>query len=332
MNIPQKTTQLVTFGEWAQEAIAIHYKKMLKHEQAVLADQNPEELHQMRVGMRRLRSALVGFAPALDVSKRMTQEQVGKCARTLGKLRDLDVMAIALREYRPHLPKAEKQYLKEALNVIAVKRKRAYKKVHKLLTGKQYSKLKAAFEDWLDQPQYQAIATADIQLVLPDLLSPQLSELLLHPGWWIVNPQEQLTPLQVDSLIEDRNALLHDLRKTAKRSRYNMELFSQFYGENYDQYLQDIKQVQTIIGELQDYAVIANFLAQHLGGKPASIVPALAAYCTRHRYETWQSWQLIQQKFLDPVYRHRLHQELCTPSTINTDSVNGSLSNSLAAQ
>ncbi|MEB3224731.1 MAG: CHAD domain-containing protein, partial [Synechococcus sp.] len=43
------------FGDWAHQAIAKHYQKILSHETGVLADRDPEELHQMRVGMRRLR-------------------------------------------------------------------------------------------------------------------------------------------------------------------------------------------------------------------------------------------------------------------------------------
>ncbi|MDY7014654.1 MAG: CHAD domain-containing protein, partial [Cyanobacteriota bacterium] len=54
-----------TFGDWARVAIAKHSRKMLEHEADVLKDKDPEELHQMRVGMRRLRSAIAGFSTAL---------------------------------------------------------------------------------------------------------------------------------------------------------------------------------------------------------------------------------------------------------------------------
>jgi len=52
----------------------------------------PEDLHQMRVGCRRLRSAITGFAPALNPPKPAQEKKVGKIARQLGELRDLDVL------------------------------------------------------------------------------------------------------------------------------------------------------------------------------------------------------------------------------------------------
>jgi CHAD domain-containing protein len=48
-----------TLGDWAKIAIQQHYQKILNHEPLVLKDKDPEELHQMRVGMRRLRTAIV---------------------------------------------------------------------------------------------------------------------------------------------------------------------------------------------------------------------------------------------------------------------------------
>ena len=59
--------QTQTLGYWAVEAIQKHLEKVISHESEVLKDDNPEELHQMRVGMRRLRSAIVGFAPVLEL-------------------------------------------------------------------------------------------------------------------------------------------------------------------------------------------------------------------------------------------------------------------------
>ena len=72
----QKQTKK-TLGDWAYIAIAKHYKKILKHESKVLKDNNPEQLHQMRVGMRRLRSAIAGFAPALNLPISASEKKFG---------------------------------------------------------------------------------------------------------------------------------------------------------------------------------------------------------------------------------------------------------------
>ena len=103
----------LTLGEWANIALSKHTRKMLKYETGVLKDKDPEDLHQMRVGMRRLRSAIVGFNLALDLPETVNEKNIGKIGKKLGKLRDLDVLLAALEnDYRSLLPKAEKKKLR----------------------------------------------------------------------------------------------------------------------------------------------------------------------------------------------------------------------------
>lgn len=65
----------VTLKEWAHIAIAKHTNKILKSEAGVIQDKDPEDLHQMRVGMRRLRSAIAGFKIALDLPKAVSEKR-----------------------------------------------------------------------------------------------------------------------------------------------------------------------------------------------------------------------------------------------------------------
>ncbi|MBV5260642.1 CHAD domain-containing protein [Synechococcus moorigangaii CMS01] len=306
--------QVNSFGDWAHQAIAKHYKKILSHEAGVLADRDPEELHQMRVGMRRLRSVLLGFVPALVLPEAMTPKQVGRYGRVLGKLRDLDVMDMTFRErYLPQLPAAEMAYLELALKKLAKQREKQLEKVRQFLASDTYGQFKATCHHWLAQPQYQAIASVDIQLILSDLLLPQLSGLLLHPGWWVGYRPKKLSKKEFDKLFATQSPTLHDLRKAAKRSRYTMEIFAPFYGENYGTQLQAIKKVQTIIGLLQDDAVLQEFLEQTLGKAFQQELPTLCEIFHDNRHQTWHHWTKLQHQFLQPEYRHQLHQILCQP-------------------
>ena len=81
--------------------IAKHTSKIIKHKVDVLKDQDPENLYQMRVGMRRLRSAISGFAIALDLPQTVSDRKIAKIGRSLGKLRDLDVLLAALSDDYP---------------------------------------------------------------------------------------------------------------------------------------------------------------------------------------------------------------------------------------
>lgn len=312
--MPSQQHQAQTFGDWAYLAIAKHYKKILHHEAGVLADLDPEELHQMRVGMRRLRSALVGFSPALNLTENMSQKAVGKCGQILGKLRDLDVMQMTFTEtYLPHLSETETKILQVALEKLKKQRQKQLKKVRNFLDSKFYLSVKDEFATWLEQPKYQAIATVEIQLVLADLLLPQLSELLLHEGWWVGYAKRKISVKKLDEIFVTQSEILHDLRKSAKRSRYNMELFQEFYGEDYTAQLHEIKQVQSLIGHFQDDAVLSAFLSQTLGENFAKELPTVAKIFAEHRHKTWQKWTKLQHQFLDSQYRLNLHQTICQP-------------------
>ncbi len=54
-------TPIKSLKDYAYQAIQQHLKKTLKWEKPVKKDEDPEALHQMRVGMRRLRTAISRF-------------------------------------------------------------------------------------------------------------------------------------------------------------------------------------------------------------------------------------------------------------------------------
>lgn len=317
-----------TFGDWAYLAIAKHFSKFLKHESGVLEDKDPEELHQMRVGMRRLRSAIKGFNAALNLPKNAQEKKVGNIAKVLGELRDIDVLQDTLKNrYYPNLPDQEKAYLDEALSKLAKRRKKAFKIVKKTLEDKAYLKLKQSFEDWLNQPIYHSIADISIHTILPDLLLPQVSEFLLHPGWVIGiefpegNPifHDNLLPEELEALLSAQGFILHDLRKEAKRTRYNMELFSQFYGEMYEDYLEEIKAIQSILGDIQDSFVLAEFLDEVFGDNIIEKMPVFTQHLREYRYQKWQDWETSQRKFLEAKTRKDFHITVLQPALIHSE-------------
>lgn len=304
-----------TFGDWAYLAIAQHYRKMLSHEIGVLSDRDPEELHQMRVGMRRLRTALVGFAPALSLPAMAGEKAVGRIARVLGKLRDIDVLEETLKtEYRSQLPKAERKELDRILKALANKRKQAFKAVKKAIAGKAYHKLKKGFVSWLENPRYSTLACAPIEHILPDLLLPRFGQFFLHPGWTVGGsicdiPRGEILPADphtVRQILAQQETILHDLRKEAKRTRYQMELFVQFYGREYRDYLKDTKQIQSVLGDIQDSFVLKEFLNRFFGKSFKNRLPALAKHLHQIRWQKWNTWQTLHHKFASPKTRQSL--------------------------
>jgi CHAD domain-containing protein len=304
-----------TFGKWACIAISKHYDKSIKHEAKVLQDRNPEYLHQMRVGMRRLRSAISFFAPAIELPDTVTPKRVGKVAKVLGKLRDIDVLRETLTtQYQPYLPDSEQKDFKIALEKLDKQRKSALKKVVKTLEDKAYLKVKQDCQRWLERPCYRSVAAINIKQVLPDLLSPEISYFLLHPAWLIglektsgaidfshTNKIDTSADISLEQAIT-----LHDLRKTAKKIRYNMELFQNLYGEVYSNYVQKIQELQDILGQIQDYAVLEQFFAEVLEQDLAKTMPTLNQILQKNYQQQWQKWQIQQKYFLIDIKRQNL--------------------------
>jgi CHAD domain-containing protein len=306
-----------TFGDWAILAIAKHFNKILKHAPKVLKDNDPEELHQMRVAMRRLRSAITAFSLAVNLPEAASEKKVGKIAKILGELRDLDVLKEALEnQYEPYLPKPEVKILHRGLKQLQKIRKNSLEKVRHTLKGKRYQNLQKELETWIEKPIYQNIAPIAIETILPDLLLPEISSLLLHPAWLIGAKIEEgeiktikfNSPQKVERLVDREGITLHDLRKKAKKIRYNMTLFTQFYGDAYLAYLDRIKSIQEILGQIQDCHVLSEFLTEILEENIEKQLPTLADLLKKNRYQKWQEWQTLQQEFINTQARQEFRK------------------------
>ena len=317
----------VTFKELAYDAIAKHSRKIFKREAKVLQDKDPEDLHQMRVGMRRLRSAISGFSLAADLPPIVTEKNIAKIGRALGKLRDLDVLLVVLQEdYSPLLPADEQKKLAKVIKSLQRKRQRELKRVRKTLNSKLYLNCKRELQNWLDNPSYQKIADCSVEFLLPDLLLPQISQLFLHPSWFVgVNITEgqiqfpQILNLEaIAQILSREDVLLHGLRKSAKKTRYSMELFDRFYGDTYHQYRDRIEQIQEVLGQIQDTHVLRKVLEKTINYPISSEMPQLAELLLKTRYQKWLEWQTLQQQFLDEDIRSEFRKIINRKSEILT--------------
>lgn len=315
-------TPLSRLGDYAHDAIEKHFKKSVKYKSAVLQDTDPEPLHQMRVGMRRLRTAIQVFEGAVVLPKAAGERQIQQMARVLGRVRDLDVLGDKLTaHYLPHLQGGERQQLETVLQRLEQQRQQRFRKLPKLLKGSRYDNFKQALKTWLDQPVYGAIAPLPITPVLPDLLLPLVSHLLLHPGWLVgthigAGKVKILTRLSAEAthdLLVQQGTLLHDLRKVIKAMRYQSEFFVDFYGPAYQQRVEDFQAIQEILGQLQDCAVLAEFMAIHLSPNWPQLLPTLAQRLHQEEFAAWQQWQIQQTQYLDWQFRSDLRHLVMQP-------------------
>lgn len=303
-NDAQKVPAAQTFGEFAYQVIKEQFQRIVKQENPVLADKEPEHLHQMRVGTRRLRTALHVFDAAVKMPKAARAKRLRDLARVLGAVRDLDVQIASLQqEYYPQLNSKEQKKLNRVIESLHRSRVEVFDRMQSVLTQEPYRQIKSAYKDWLDSPRYNEIAALPLTLLLPDLLSPLLSELLQHPAWLIAT----------DRISEENSETLHDLRKECKHVRYQTEFFTPFYGAEFQDWIKEVKQLQDDLGALQDIQVLQSILQAELGQKTQ--LPELQTLISRKQTQALMNWDEVRQKYLNEGYRYHLHHMLLQPTT-----------------
>ncbi len=316
-----RTAMKSTVGVLAAESLEACLQKAEKYEKPVAKNTDPEDLHQMRVQLRRLRTAMQVFAPSLELPKGAREVQVAQVSRKLGKQRDLDVIGMTLQtQLAPDLPDSERSILDQVLRRLAKRQKKAHQWVKKELRGKRYKRLKSALHKWTAAPDCNATARLSIDAVLPDLMLPLVSQLWLHPGWLLgtkvtrsaFKPDTSLSIEDIDALIADRNCTLHSLRKQVKRVRYQLKLVSEHYGDRLAADLERFADLQDVLGTLHDSLVLADFLTEVHSDWSAEL-PTLKSLLMNSRHQAWRQWQTHQAYFLTAKHRDALRQVLLTP-------------------
>ena len=123
------------------------YARMLAHEPGVRVGDDPEDLHQLRVATRRLRSVLKTAAPLLDPS--WVDEIRGELAwlgEELGPARDDDVLIAHLQEEAEALEPGDRTALEPLFAKLEEDRTEARGRVRAATRSKRYLALLASIE------------------------------------------------------------------------------------------------------------------------------------------------------------------------------------------
>ena len=222
---------------------------------------DPEYLHQLRVGLRRLRSALRAFAPILKELKPLTRS-IRRFMPALGAARDWDVFAVRLGAV-PNAAASREAARREALAVVASDEFQAFL-FHALR--------------WLQSGPWR-----ECEATLRDFAPGRL---------------ERLHRRTVRALEGKSARRRHKLRIRVKRLRYACEFFAPcFLGSSLEAYTRPLAALQDILGELNDIAVARKFLKtlgtsapRRLETRERQLMTALRAAreCFEHAPQYWQ--------------------------------------------
>jgi len=204
---------------------------------AVLETEDPDAAHQLRIGLRRLRSALLAFRPLSDTTvARELERHARALARSVGELRDADVLIEEI--YAPvagtlrHDPG-----LAELREALLAHRVRMRDRVRSELCGQQWSVLQLYLALWP-----RTIEGGD-ELSVP---VAKFARLALKKRWRkVADSGERLDDLDV---VER-----HAMRKALKTLRYTAEFFVGLYpAPATRRFIKEIRGLQEEFGYLND--------------------------------------------------------------------------------
>jgi len=220
---------------------------------AVLLDSDdPDGPHQVRVALRRLRSGLQAFRPALGAEAVATwADQARDIGARVGPLRDLDVLTSEL--IAPLAERApDDAGLTALLEALAARRAAVKAALAADLAGPEVTRFGLGFAGWLAGRGWRAA---------PDVHEKRLAGApsafavkALDKRWAAVSAfgarLETLT-------VEER----HEMRKALKKLRYVVDAFhSLFARKAVDKFVARLKDLQTAFGALNDSAMAEAIL------------------------------------------------------------------------
>jgi CHAD domain-containing protein len=227
----------------------------------------PDAVHKMRVATRRLRSALTTFEPLFDADAgRLLREELKWLAGELGAARDAEVMRDRVRT--AVAAQADGGPGRPAAGVADAELGEAYRTAHDRvlaeLDGDRYHALLVALDELVTSPPLTGRAARRAGKVLPRQVARSYAKVRT------IVARAEATPAGAE-----REELLHDARKAAKRSRYAGESVSPVFGKDAVAFAAAMEDVQEALGEHQDSVLTRERLrdlARHTSSTDAAFL------------------------------------------------------------
>jgi CHAD domain-containing protein len=231
--LPLPSTSLEQLRPYLRE----QYARMLAHDPGVRVGNDPEDLHQLRVATRRLRSVLKTAEPILDRTwVAGIRDELAWLGGELGAVRDLDVLIPYLREEAVSLDSADRRALAPLFKKLEEERAVARQGVLEALRSERYLALLASIEAAAAGPPPGARGSLRAE---------------------VKNEFKKLRKAMRHLEEEPTDEAIHKARIKGKRARYATELLEDELGKSGTKLVAAAKDFQDAAGEHQD-AVVAE--------------------------------------------------------------------------
>ncbi|HEY5103483.1 MAG TPA: CHAD domain-containing protein, partial [Acidimicrobiales bacterium] len=235
--------RILTAEAVARELLGREVGNILRFDPIARLGHDPEGVHQLRVGSRRLRSELHIISPVIkSTSLNELTRELGWISNILGRLRDIDVLRKLLLSLRDDSLAGPSN---SVLSELDHDRHRERSRVGDALDSRRYRRLIISLTGAVLDPPFRSAAAQPAS----DVFMPGL-----HDAWAL------LFETMDESGPSPTNEELHRLRILAKKSRYGTEIASSFLDTAADEIAAALASAQTVLGTLHDHVVAANYL------------------------------------------------------------------------
>jgi triphosphatase len=238
---------------------------VVRNEPAALAG-TAEAIHQMRVALRRLRSALAAVEPMLSAEHyAWVNDSLKSLTQSLGAPRDWDVFADDLLNPVAAALSEEKGVLRQLESIARRHRRRTYQEVRRAIAAPETTALILRLSRWFEARAWrdQPVSEQSAQLVQP---IKTLAPVLIARRFRQVKKRGK----RFKSLTStDR----HRLRIACKKLRYTVDLLACLFDEkDVDAYLRALKMLQDDLGYANDVRTAHAILSRlEAAGEEASL-------------------------------------------------------------
>jgi CHAD domain-containing protein len=230
-------------------AIAGPVARWLRHEPGVRSGVDPEDVHQARVSIRRLRSVLRTFGDVLEPSwTKPLRDELRWFGDLLGAVRDVEVLRDGLRSRVVSMPEQDRPAAARLIATLDIRRNDARAPLLAAIGEKRYERLLDAVVDAAAAPA-----------VFDDAAAGRARAALGPPFETLWKDLDQ----SIDRVVtEASNESIHTARIRSKRLRYAAEAVVPIYGKRARGVAKAAADLQDVLGTHQDAVVALAWLRE----------------------------------------------------------------------
>ncbi|MBI4845893.1 MAG: CHAD domain-containing protein [Candidatus Omnitrophica bacterium] len=281
----------INYRKFIKKTFRASVKVILREEQGVKKNKDPECIHQLRVALRKLAASFELFQDVMPGQLlKKWKKDIGIFSEVLGKARDIDVQIEFLKDFKNRKRKLKNsQGMDVFILILSDKRSRFQPQVIKAI-------------DEFDKSLTIKKIEKEIKILPFDFKKYKSRKFYRHAKAKIEEKVNQL--LVFEEFVQNPDAVeqLHNMRVAAKHLRYLLEQCGCFYADRLDVFIESARYIQKALGSIHDFDVWINKTVPEVlagAGKNKELIDVIDYFrneCINKRSREYKTFALYWKK------------------------------------